>query len=78
MFFWDECKYFWVVDAVEEDVAELVRERVKELMNSLPLAGVGELLHRAKELPRSTTRSHQRMETERRWNSLRGPRSLLA
>jgi hypothetical protein len=38
------------VNSIEENIAELVRERVKELMNTSPLKGVGELLQKAKEL----------------------------
>jgi hypothetical protein len=38
------------VSSLEEDVADVARERVAQLMNTLPLSGVVELLHRAKEL----------------------------
>jgi hypothetical protein len=38
------------LSALEENVADLVRGKVIELMNTLPLAGVAELLHQTKKL----------------------------
>jgi hypothetical protein len=41
-----------MVSSIDENMADLARQKVVDLMNSLPLAGMAELSHETKELSR--------------------------